>query len=163
MPEKQHYGVEMEPYSKTFEVKWADMDPNRHMRHSVYNDYATQTRVGMFSEFGLSIEEISEMGYGPILFREETKFLREIQLQEIITVHCTIWAMRRDGSRWSIGHEIYREDGIKAAEIIVDGAWLALKSRKLGTPPDRLLEVMDRMPKAEEFEWIPEKESEKSL
>ena len=76
----------MEPYTKTYEVIWANMDPNRHMRHSVYNDYAAQTRVTMFSDFGLSMQAISAMGLGPILFREETKFFREIALSEEITV-----------------------------------------------------------------------------
>lgn len=152
----------MEAYRKNFEVKWADMDPNRHMRHSVYNDYAAQTRVAMFSDYGLSISTIGEMGFGPILFREETSFFREIVLLEAITVACVINSMRRDGSRWRMTHEIFKEDGVKAAEIIVDGAWLDLEARKLGTPPEKLLEVMNRMPKSENFEWQPDTTSNES-
>lgn len=34
-----------QPLTKEFEVKWADLDPNRHMRHSAYNDYAAHMRV----------------------------------------------------------------------------------------------------------------------
>ncbi|MBS0012326.1 MAG: thioesterase family protein [Bacteroidales bacterium] len=149
----------MQVYSKTYEVTWADMDPNRHMRHSVYNDYAAQTRVGMFSDFDLSITEIGRLGFGPVLFREETKFLREINLLEIITVTCVLTTMRRDGSRWSFLHEIFKEgeEGIKAAQIAVDGAWLNLDSRKLGTPTPELREVMNRFPKTTNFEWIPDK------
>lgn len=150
--------AEMQAYNKTFEVTWADMDPNRHMRHSVYNDYAAQTRVGMFSDFGLSLTEIARLGFGPILFREETIFQREINLLETITVTCALTTMRRDGSRWSFLHEIFKEgeEGIKAAQITVDGAWLNLDSRKLGTIPD-LREVMNRFPKTENFEWMPDK------
>lgn len=135
------------------------MDPNRHMRHSVYNDYAAQTRVGMFTDFDLSITEIGRLGFGPVLFREETKFLREINLLEIITVTCALTTMRRDGSRWGFLHEIFKEgaDGIKAAQIAVDGAWLNLNKRKLGTPTPELQEVMNRFPKTPNFEWIPDK------
>jgi acyl-CoA thioester hydrolase len=134
------------------------MDPNHHMRHSVYNDYAAQTRVGMFSYFDLPITEIGRLGFGPILFREETKFLREINLLETITVTCVLTRMRRDGSRWSFLHEIFKEgeEDIKAAEIAVDGAWLNLNSRKLGTIPE-LREVMNRFPKTTDFEWMPDK------
>lgn len=148
----------MQAYRKTFEVRWADMDPNQHMRHSVYNDYAAQTRVGMFSDFNLSISEIGRLGFGPILFREETKFLREVNLLETITVTCALTMMRRDGSRWSFLHEIFKEGeaGIKAAQIAVDGAWLNLDSRKLGTFPE-LREVMNRFPKTSNFEWMPDK------
>lgn len=148
----------MQTYSKTFEVKWADMDPNRHMRHSVYNDYAAQTRVGMFAEFDLSITEISRLGFGPILFREETKFHREINLLETIKVTCALTTMRRDGSRWSFQHEIFKEgeDSIKAAQIDVDGAWLDLNSRKLGVPTTALQKVMNQFPKTSNFEWTPD-------
>jgi acyl-CoA thioester hydrolase len=148
----------MNIYSKTFEVKWADMDPNRHMRHSVYNDYAAQTRVAMFADFDLSITEISRLGYGPILFREETKFLREINLLESIKVTCALTSMRRDGSRWSFQHEIFKEgeNSIKAAQIDVDGAWLDLNNRKLGIPSQELKKVMNRFPKTLDFEWTPD-------
>lgn len=148
----------MQTYSKSFEVTWADMDPNRHMRHSVYNDYAAQTRVGMFSDFDLSLTDISRLGFGPILFREETKFLREINLLETITVTCALRSMRRDGSRWSFLHEILKEgeEGIKAAQLVVDGAWLNLETRKLGVVPN-VGEVMDRFPRTSDFEWMSDK------
>jgi acyl-CoA thioester hydrolase len=148
----------METYSKTFEVTWANMDPNNHMRHSVYNDYAAQTRVAMFSDFDFSIAEIGRRGFGPVLFREETKFLREINLLESITVTCALSSMREDGSRWSFLHDIFKEgtDGVKAAKITVDGAWLNLKSRKLGVIPE-LADVMKRFPKTHDFELLYDK------
>jgi acyl-CoA thioester hydrolase len=145
--------MEQKDYSKTYEVIWADMDPNRHMRHSIYNDYAAQTRIAMFQDFGLSIQEIATMNLGPILFREETKFLKEIGLSEQITVTCKVMTMRKDGSRWSFLHEVFRGNGDQAAQIIVDGAWLNLEKRKLGKPPDKLLDVVMQFPRTESFEW----------
>lgn len=145
----------MDTYSKTYEVIWADMDPNRHMRHSVYNDYAAQTRVAMFQEYGLPINKISKLGLGPILFREETKFLKEIGLSEKITVSCQLVSMRKDGSRWTFLHQIFKENGKKAAEITVDGAWLNLETRKLGTPPDQMRAVIHRFPRTDDFSWMP--------
>ncbi len=146
----------MERYTKSYEVIWADMDPNRHMRHSVYNDYAAQTRVAMFKDFGLSMQEISTMGLGPILFREETKFFKEIGLSEEITVSCQLQKMRKDGSRWTFLHEIFRQNGAKAAQITVDGAWLNLDTRKLGTPAKELMDIIHQFPRTDNFEWLPE-------
>lgn len=151
----------MQPYTKNYEVIWADMDPNRHMRHTVYNDYAAQTRVAMFKDFGLSIEEISKLGLGPVLFREETKFLKEIGLSEIITVSGQIKTMRKDGSRWTFLHEIFKEEGTKAAEITVEGAWLDLEKRKLGIPPEKMLNVINQFPRTNNFDWMPESKSSK--
>lgn len=147
----------MDSYSKTYEVIWADMDPNRHMRHSVYNDYAAQTRVAMFSDFGLSIEEIAKLGLGPILFREETKFLREIHLSDKIKVTCTVLYMRKDGSKWSFRHKILKQNNVRAATIVVDGAWLDLHKRKIGIPPNKLRETMYQFPRAETFDWLDDK------
>ncbi|WP_441001025.1 acyl-CoA thioesterase [Fodinibius sp. SL11] len=140
-------------YSKTFEVIWADMDPNRHMRHSVYNDYAAQTRIAIFQDFGLPIQEIANMNLGPILFREETKFLKEIGLSEQITVDCKLKTMHKDGSRWTFLHQIFKQNGNKAAQIIVEGAWLDLEKRKLSMPPQALLDVLKQFPRAESFNW----------
>lgn len=152
----------MDRYTKTFEVIWADMDPNRHMRHTAYNDYAAQTRVAMFQEFGLSMENISKMGLGPILFREETTFIREINLSEEITVSCQVQNMRKDGSRWIIQHNIYNKANKKAAEIIVEGAWLNINTRKLVTPPRELLDLLHKLPRTKDFRWMPEKTEEQT-
>jgi acyl-CoA thioester hydrolase len=146
----------MDQYTKTYEAIWADMDPNGHMRHSVYNDYAAQTRVAMFKDYKLPIENIATMKLGPILFREETRFLKEINLSEKITVTCQLKKMRKDGSRWTFSHEIFKENDAKAAEIIVDGAWLNLEKRKLGTPPEEMIEIIYKFPRTDDFEWMPE-------
>lgn len=147
----------MNTYSKTYEVKWADIDPNRHMRHSVYNDYAAQVRASIFTEHGLSMNRIAQMGLGPILFREETRFFKEVHMFEMIKVDFKIQTMRKDGSRWTITQNFIKEDGKQAAMITVEGAWLNLANRKLGQPPQELQEVFAKFPKTEDFEWMPEK------
>lgn len=143
-----------QPYFKTYEVIWADIDPNRHMRHSVYNDYAAQTRVAMFGDFSMPMNKIAAMGLGPILFREETTFMKEIELSEEITVTCEVKAMRSDGARWTIIHKILKEDDRQAAQIVVDGAWLDLQKRKLGVPSKELLEASLQFPRTDDFSWI---------
>lgn len=144
----------MDPYTQTYEVIWADMDPNRHMRHTVYNDYAAQSRVSMFADHELPVDRIADLGLGPILFREETRFLKEVMLSDEITVTCAVQAMREDGSRWIIVHEIFRGDNEKAAVVTVEGAWLNLESRRLGTPPREMRKVMTAFPRTDDFKWL---------
>lgn len=144
----------MNTFSKTYQARWADMDPNRHMRHSVYNDYAAQTRVAIFAESGLPLDDIGAMNLGPILFREEVKFLREVRMLETFKVFCCISMMRRDASRWSFYHSMIKGGDTKVAEIRVDGAWLDLERRKLGTPPELLKKAMHDFPRTEDFKWM---------
>lgn len=140
------------PLTKEFEVKWADLDPNRHMRHSAYNDYAAHMRLKILQEAGLDIPTLESLKMGPILFREETKYLREVGMQGNITLTAALLKSRSDGSRWSFLHEMFRADGIKAAIITVDGAWMDLVKRKLTAPPAEITELFLSMPKAEGFE-----------
>lgn len=143
----------MDTYSKTYEVRWADLDPNRHVRHSVYLDYAAQTRVALFNDFGLSIDKIGKMGLGPIVFREEIKYLREVNGMDEVTVYCELCWMYKDGSRWSFFHRMFKNGDTPVAELTVDGAWLDLDVRKLGTPSDNVIEIMKQFPWTEDFEW----------
>ena len=75
---------------------WADLDPNAHMRHTAYNDYAAQVRVGLFDELNLPLAKLVASGYGPILFHEDTSFKSEVFMNERITVTCTAQAFRKD-------------------------------------------------------------------
>lgn len=131
------------------------MDPNRHMRHTAYNDYAAQTRVAMFTEYNLPIEQIgSEFGLGPILFREEIEYRSEITMMERITVTAAVQAMRRDGSRWTFRHLVLKGNEKQSAVITVDGAWLDLEKRKLGIPPDSMLKTVTAFPRTDDFTWL---------
>lgn len=144
----------MDEYSKTYEVRWADLDPNRHLRHSVYLDYAAQTRVAIFNDYGLAIDEIAKIGLGPILFREEIKYLREVNGREKVTVFCDLNWMYEDGSRWSFYHRMVKNGDTLIAQLTVDGAWLDLDARKLGMPSDKMMEIMKKYPRTEDFEWV---------
>lgn len=145
----------MDTFSKTYEVRWADMDPNRHMRHSVYLDYATQTRVAFFSEYDLPMDEIAKMGLSPIMFREEIKYLKEVNSMERVTVYCKLNWMYKDSSRWSFFHRMFKSDNTPVAELIVDGAWLDLDTRELATPSDKVIGIMKQFPLTDNFEWKP--------
>lgn len=143
-------------FSQSFQVRWADVDANGHMRHSAYNDYAAQIRVAAFTHRGFPIAKLLAMQIGPVLFREETIFLREMGLLQDFTVNVVISAMRKNGKIWSMKHEFTLPSGLLAATIVVDGAWMSLKERKVTPPPEALLQMMENYPKSQDFVWLPE-------
>ena len=112
------------------------------------------TRVALFAAHDLPLEDIARIGLGPILFREETRFLKEVAMSDTLTVHCSLQAMRKDGSRWTFLHEMYRGDGTKAAILTVDGAWINLETRKLGALPPEMLNIVYRFPRSDDFSWL---------
>jgi acyl-CoA thioester hydrolase len=130
------------PHSQNYTVRWAELDPNGHMRHSAYADFAADQRVHWLASLGFDVKKFAELRLGPILFREETKYLKEIHGGEAIRVEGRVTAGTPDGSRWTIEHTIYKADGRLAATVTVDGAWLDLDRRKLTAPPAELAQAM---------------------
>ena len=141
----------MEHFEKTYTARWADMDPNGHMRHSAYTDYATQLRLEYLSLHGFTVQMFTKLAIGPILFREDTRFLKEIGLNETIRVRGELAGLNEDGSRWRIVHTLYKADDRPASIITVDGAWMDLRLRKLTLPPADLIEVMRQLPHHETY------------
>ncbi|MBL4939732.1 MAG: thioesterase family protein [Lutibacter sp.] len=137
-----------------FNTKWSDFDPNRHMRHTAYNDYAAEVRVRYFQEQGFSINEFAKFNIGPVLFKEETSFLKEIHMGENITVNMELEGVSGHIERWRFKHQIFNEEGKLAAEIKVYGAWIDLIKRKLTTPPSKFKSIFKQLPKSSNFKEI---------
>jgi len=133
------------------QVLWSQIDSNQHMRHSAYADFAAQARIIMLEGLGLTLAKLYEYKIGPVLFREELIYMREIGINERIKVTCELTKARKDGSRWSIRHELYRGDGVKAAIIVADGAWIDMEKRKLALLPTELSEMYMKAPRSEDY------------
>ena len=146
-------------YKQTFKTLWSSFDANKHMRHSAYNDYAAESRVRFFNSSGFNIERWEEEHFGPILFSEETKFLREIKLGDDITVETYLEGVSTNAERFKFFHRILRKDGVLAAEIRVYGAWLDTQKRKLIAPPKALSAIFIELERTENFQEIPLKSS----
>jgi acyl-CoA thioester hydrolase len=144
----------MKPFSQTYQVRWADLDPNRHMRHSAFNDYATQVRTRFFYENGIDTEFFTKNQCGVVLFREETLYFKEVAQNEEITIDMKLAALSKDGDRWKIVQHVYKTSGQPAAKITVEGAWFDLVTRKLIKPPAKLLGMVNRLTKTDDFEKI---------
>ncbi|WP_121354388.1 acyl-CoA thioesterase [Flavisolibacter nicotianae] len=143
----------MKEFSRIIQIRWSDLDPNFHLRHSVYYDWGAYCRVEFLNEHGLTADVMMQLKFGPILFREECIFRREIKSGDEVTINLQVTKARKDFSRWSIRHQILKNDNVLCAELTVDGAWMNLVQRKLMSPPEKVHEVFEEMPKAEGFEW----------
>ena len=141
-------------YKVSFATKWSDFDPNRHMRHTAYNEYAAEVRVRYFAAQNFSIEEFTKHNIGPILFEEYTSFRKEIHLGENISVNLKLAGLSKNNERWKITHEVFNEAGKLSAIIKVYGAWIDLIKRKLTTPPKEAQNLFLNAEKMHDFEEI---------
>jgi acyl-CoA thioester hydrolase len=149
----------MESYKIPLQLRWADVDQNRHLRHSVYYDYGALIRIKFLSEQGLTTQKMEELKFGPIIFREEAVFKREIKFEDEVTIDVELVKANEDFTRWTIRHNIVKADGTLATVLTLDGAWLDVEKRKLAEPPQMVKDGFNSFPKAKDFEWVVKKEA----
>ncbi len=144
----------MNEFIRMIQLRWSDLDPNFHIRHSVYYDWGAFVRVEFLNDHGLTSQVMQELKFGPILFREECVFRKEIRSGDEIKMNLQLHRSKKDFSRWSIQHQITKTDGTLCALLTVDGAWMDVVKRKLASPPEKVHEVFEKMPRGEGFEWM---------
>lgn len=135
-------------------LRWADLDPNGHTRHSVYYDFGATIRVDFLNAAGVTLAFMEEHHCGPILFREEALFRRELRYGDDLWINLLVTQAKHDGSRFSFRHEISRGDGAICAVINVDGAWIDTQRRKLMAPPPLIVKTFTDGPKSTDFQWL---------
>ena len=97
---------------------------------------------------------------GPILFREEAIFKREILFEDQIKLNVELVKATADLGRWTLRHQFTKGDGTLAAIVTVDGAWIDLAKRKLAVPNDFIKGIFEDFPKSPDFQLIiPEKKA----
>lgn len=145
-------------FQKEIFIRWADLDPNFHLRHSVYYDFGAQMRFNALYQLGITPELMVMHHFGPIIFREECLFRREITMNDKVFINARVAKMREDCSRWTIIHELKDAEGVLKAQITVDGAWMDTRLRKLATPtPAVITERMSMFPRSDDFVMEPAK------
>ncbi|MFN0176790.1 MAG: acyl-CoA thioesterase [Saprospiraceae bacterium] len=143
----------MSDLSLPMPLRWADFDANFHLRHSVYYDFGATARLEFLTKFGLSYEWMQAEHFGPVLFREEAIFRREVRPGDSIFINLLVTKLRRDHARYSFRHEITLADGTLCAVMNVDCAWIDTNFRKIKVPSAQVGAILDALPKSEDFEW----------
>lgn len=133
--------------------RWADIDANFHVRHSVYYDLGSQQRVNVLAAHGLPMSDMQRGGFGPVLFREECRFFKEIKPEDVIELVPTLKGLSKDYRKFTIAHSFMRK-GECCAVVQVDGAWFNSIERRVFVPPQQVVDAMNGFPKSEDFAWI---------
>lgn len=146
----------MEPkeFSRTFGIKWADLDTNGHLRYSVYVDFAVDTQFRSIESHGYTPKKLMELGFGPVILRMETRYQREVTFDESVTDLLKITGLSPDGARWKSRHDIIKSNGEMAAIIKLEGVWVNVHTKQAIVPPSDLLEILNSLPRTDEFETL---------
>lgn len=141
----------MNKFESNIEIRWSDVDQNRHVRHSAYYDYGAHCRIRFFKAIGLDSDKMNTIQLGPIIFKESCSFIKELHLDDCVKINVLRGNVSIDGSKWELHHEIRNEEGHKCAHLSLSGAWMNLVLRKLVIPPKFILDALLALPKGKGY------------
>jgi len=143
-----------EAFVQSFAVRWSDLDANRHVRNTVFSEFATHTRFRLLESNGFPQERFESLRFGPVMFREEIRYRRELVFGDEVRVNVRFAGLSADGSQWRVRQEVTRPGGKQAAILTIDGAWICLDSRKLVRPPAELAKLLQAQPRTTDYEVL---------
>ena len=146
----------MTEYSKTYEIRFSDLDANGHVNYAAYIDAAGDLRYRFFTEHGLPPEKFTELGIGPVYTSIHAGFFREVRMGETVTITYVLSGLSPSGARWRVHHQILKANGKKAVTLDIEGVVLNLSTRKPVLPGPELMEVFNLIPRASNFEVLSE-------
>jgi acyl-CoA thioester hydrolase len=138
----------------TMDVRWSDIDPIMHVRHSVYYDYGAFGRLHEFAQLGLTPQYFLQNKIGPVLFREECVFKKELHFGDKLILKNYLLKARKDFSRWTVVCEIYKNIETLSAVVTIDGAFIDGIARKIIMPSAELIEKMEGYTRHPDFQFI---------
>ena len=146
----------MSTYSKTYRIRFSDIDANRHVNNAAYIDATGELRYEFFAENGFPPERFEQLGIGPVYTKITIQFLREVLLGETVTVTFTLTGLSPQGMFWKVHHDIFKSNGKKAVSMDVEGAIFDLTTRKPVPSNEELMRVFQLLQRSEDFETLPE-------
>ena len=146
----------MQAYSMTYEVRWADIDANRHVRYSAYIDAAADLRYRFFTQHDLPPEAFDKLGVGPVYTSLTANFFREVRLGETLTITYLLTGLSEQGLRWKVWHDFLKANGKKAVTLLLEGTILDLTTRTPTLPTPEIMAVFQLVPRSPDFEVMPE-------
>ncbi|MAU71346.1 MAG: thioesterase [Pseudozobellia sp.] len=138
-------------YLKEFEIRWSDLDANRHLANSAYLNYMSHTRMAFLFELGFDQKTLASQQIGPVVFYEHMYYFREAFPGRPIKVSMEIMGMSEDAKFFEFHHNFYNHKGEHFAHCEMMGAWMDLNTRKLTGLTNNFLVSFSGVEKGEGF------------
>ncbi|UII81815.1 thioesterase family protein [Flagellimonas sp. CMM7] len=148
-------------FFKEFEIRWSDLDANRHLANSAYINFMSHTRMAYLGKLGFNQKSMAQHNIGPVVFYEHMYYFKEVFPGKPVKVSLGFKGMSEDGMFFEFQHDFYDADGKNFASCEMMGAWMDLKERSLTALPQVFLDAFDKMEKVEDFKTLTKADTRK--
>ncbi|GGG38167.1 acyl-CoA thioesterase [Bizionia arctica] len=149
-------------YTKQFEIRWSDVDANRHLANSAYTNFMSHTRMAFLIENGFGMKTLAQYNIGPVVFYEHMYYFKEAFMGQPITVSLEVSGLSEDGMFFKFDHNFYNHKGENIAHCEMLGAWMDLATRKLTPLHETLLALEETFPKTKEYKTLTKEDTRSS-
>ena len=150
-------------YFKEFDIRWSDLDANKHLGNSTYIDYMSNTRMAFFEEQGMGLDYMTKLGIGPIALYEHIYYFKEILLGLPIQVSLEVLGYSEDYRFVQFVHNFYNTRGENLAYSEMLFSCIDIKSRKLATLPEEIKSKIKSFPKAKTFKILTKEDTRRFI
>ena len=148
-------------YLKEFEIRWSDVDANRHLANSAYVNFMSHTRMAYLFELGFDQKVMAENQIGPVVFYEHMYYFKEVFPGKPVQVSLEVMGLSEDGKFFEFRHNFYDSKGKNVAQCDMMGAWISLTSRCLISLPENLLAAFKGVEKSKDFRVLTKEDTRK--
>lgn len=148
-------------YLKEFEVRWNDLDANRHLANSSYINFMSHTRLSFMMENGFGQHNMVKHNIGPVVFYEHMFYFKEIFPGKPVRVSLQLKGISEGGMYFEFQHNFYNAEGVNMARCNMMGGWIDLQTRKLRDLPESLFFALNQLDKTEDFKILTKEDTRK--
>ena len=112
-------------YYHKHEVRWSDIDANRHLANSSYVQYCAQTRMAFMTKHKMGVAQLNRWGIGPVILHERYSFFKEVYADQEVIVSLEISGSSEDASIYQFTHKFYLPDGTQVLPSHQESLWHA--------------------------------------
>lgn len=141
-------------YLKEFDIRWSDLDANRHLANSAYINFMSHTRMSFLIEHGFDQRAMAKYNVGPVIFNENIFYFKEAFQGKPVRVSFELGGISEDGAFFKFVHNFYDHKGRNLAYCEMQGAWLNLETRKITPFPKEMLSLLENAPKTADYKML---------
>ena len=148
-------------YFKEFDIRWSDIDANRHLANTAYINFMSHTRMGFLIENGFTHKTMAEHNIGPVVFYEHVYYFKEAFPGKPVKVSLELMGLSEDGMFFEFHHNFYDVNGKNFAHCEMMGAWIDLKNRALTGLSNDFLQSFNNVEKPKGFRILTKEDTRK--
>ena len=148
-------------FFKEFDIRWSDLDANRHLANSAYINFMSHTRMAYLGQLGFNQKSMAEYNIGPVVFYEHMYYFKEVFAGKPVKVSLGFKGMSEDGMFFEFEHNFYDASGRNFARCEMMGAWMDLTERKLTSLPQVFMDAFNKVERVENFKILTKEDTRK--